>query len=61
MDEINSIEQELLCIKKKKLEKFYKMYLLTVKVNQKKLTKPIYSVQYCPKPIRKNSKYEYLP
>ena len=35
MDEINSMEQQLLCIKKQKLKKFYNTYLLTAKVNQK--------------------------
>ena len=34
MDEIKSTEQQLLYIKKKKLQKFYNTYLLTAKVNE---------------------------
>ena len=37
MDETNSMELQLLSIKKKKLQKFYNTYLLTAKVNQKNL------------------------
>ena len=55
MDEISSMEQQLMYIKKKHVSQ--KHVSIDHQSKPTKLMKPIYSIQYCPKPICKNNNY----
>ena len=58
MDEVNSMEQQLLYIYiKKETSEVLQHVSIDRQSKPKKLTGPIHSIQYCPKPIRKNSNY----
>ena len=57
MDEINSMEQQLLYIKKKETSEVLQHVSIDRQSKPKKITRPIYSIQHCSKLIRKNNNY----
>ena len=57
MDEINSMEQQLLYIKKKETSEVLQHVSTDPQSKPKRLPRPIYSMQYYSKPIHKNNNY----
>ena len=49
------------CVSKKETSEVLQHVSFDRQSKPKDLTKPIYSIQHFPKPIRKNSNYENLP